>query len=214
MSKIPYKNLAYRIRTKHNLDTNDWNDMNEYIPQLYIKIKGWNPPPAPSRTENQITNFEKDVIAAIQTHTCKRPKFFILTSSQLHTLTELKNTKDFIIQLSDKNLGPAILNFRNCIKQILQEHLLTTNYQKLSHDATLHRIESTKQQLRDAFNLHKDKLTQAEVNYFKRSFTGFHRNLVFYGMPKVHKSPVSFRWVVSCVNSFPLIFSTWLESDF
>jgi len=61
--------LAYRTRTKHFLDTNDRHDNSEYIPQLYIKIKGWNPPPAPLRTESQITNFVKIIKAAIQTST-------------------------------------------------------------------------------------------------------------------------------------------------
>jgi hypothetical protein len=71
------------------------------------------------------------------------------------------------------------MNYRNYIECILQEHLLTTNYQQLPNEAALHWIESTKQKLQNAFNLHKNKLTQAEVNYFTRSFTGFHRNPVF-----------------------------------
>jgi len=209
--KDTLKKLAYRIRTKHFLDTNVRHNNSEYIPQLYIKIKGWNPPPAPLIIENQITNFEKIIKTAIQTNADKRRKFFNLTSSQLHTLTFLKKSKDFIIQPSDKNLGPTIMNYRNYIECILQEHLLTTNYQQLPNEAALYRIESTKLKLRNVFNLHKNKLTQAEVNYFTRSFTDFHRNPVFYGMPKVHKSPLSFRPVVSCVNSFPSIFSTWLD---
>jgi hypothetical protein len=30
-------------------------------------------------------------------------------------------------------------------------------------------------------------------------------------MPKVHKNPVQLRPVVSCINSFPYFFSTWLD---
>jgi len=63
----------------------------------------------------------------------------------------------------------------------------------------------------DLYNRYKNKLSQAEVNYYKRSVTGFHRNPIFYSMPKVHKSQLSFRPVVSCINSFPSIFSTWLD---
>jgi hypothetical protein len=37
---------AYRIRTKHYLQTTDRTDNQEYIPQLYIKLKNWNPRPA------------------------------------------------------------------------------------------------------------------------------------------------------------------------
>jgi len=123
---------------------------------------------------------------------CVRLKFFNLTSTQLHTLKELKDSKDFIIQPSDKNLGPTILNYKNYVKQILEEHLLIPSYQRLSHTEAAHRIESTKQQLWESYHLHKNKPTQAEVKYFKRSLTGFYRNPIFYGMPKVHKSPLSF----------------------
>ena len=38
-----------------------------------------------------------------------------------------------------------------------------------------------------------------------------HRIPIFYGMPKVHKNPLTFRPVVSCVNSFSSIFSNWLD---
>lgn len=34
---------------------------------------------------------------------------------------------------------------------------------------------------------------------------------IFYGMPKIHKTPMKLCQVVSCINSFPAIFSTWLD---
>jgi hypothetical protein len=77
---------------------------------------------------------------------------YILTIT--HTCRIEKIKKDYIIQPSDKNLGPAIMNYRNYITCILQEHIMTTNYQQLPKDSALHRIESTKQKLRNPFNLH------------------------------------------------------------
>jgi hypothetical protein len=127
------KKLAYKIRTKHYLNTTDRNDTNKYIPQLYKKIKGWNPPPATLPTENQLNKFENEIKKAIQTNTLKHQIFFNLTASQLHTLKELKTVKYIILQPSDKNLGPAILDYEDYIKHILEEHLLTPSYQQLSH---------------------------------------------------------------------------------
>jgi len=53
--------LAYKIRTKNHLITTGKTNANEYIPQLYIKLKNWNPPPAPLSTEERMTLFEKKI---------------------------------------------------------------------------------------------------------------------------------------------------------
>jgi len=124
--------LAYKIRTKHYLESTDRNEINEYIPQLYKKIKGWNPPPATLQTEHQLNNFQNNIRKAIQNNTLKYQKFFNLTESQHITLKELKNSTDIIILPSDKNLGLAILDYKSYITQILNEHLLTPSYQQLS----------------------------------------------------------------------------------
>jgi len=203
--------LAYKIRTKHYLDTNGRTSLDDYIPQLYIKLKGWNPPPAASHTETLLHSFETKLKEAIQNNTTERKKFYNLTKTQANTLKLLKNSKEFIILPSDKNLGPTIMNYHHYVEQVLREHLLTPNYQHLSQTLAHNKIEDTKQKLKDLYRNNKNNLIQAEINYFKRSFGNFHRTPVFYGMPKVHKSPMTLRPVVSCINSFVSIFSTWLD---
>jgi len=47
--------------------------------------------------------------------------------------------------------------------------------------------------------------------YFQRSFKIKHRRPIFYGLPKVHKDPISLRPVVSSVNSLLSVFSNWLD---
>jgi hypothetical protein len=44
-----------------------------------------------------------------------------------------------------------------------------------------------------------------------RSLNLKHRIPIFYGMPKVHKTPLKLCPVVSCVNSFSSILSNWLD---
>jgi hypothetical protein len=77
-------------------------------------------------------------------------------------------------------------------------------------EATL-RLQQTKQQLKDTYYTYKNSLSQNEQNFFNRSFKNQHHTPIFYGMPKVHKTPLKFCPVVSCINSFTLIFSTWLD---
>ncbi|MFN9980721.1 MAG: hypothetical protein ACK53Y_12425, partial [bacterium] len=54
-------NLAYTIRTKEHLKNLQTENNPEYIPQLYIKNKNWNPPPASPTIEDQLVNFEKSI---------------------------------------------------------------------------------------------------------------------------------------------------------
>ena len=53
--------LVYRIHTKQYLNTNGHSSSMEYMPQIYVKLKGWNPPPASLTIENQLTIFEQQL---------------------------------------------------------------------------------------------------------------------------------------------------------
>jgi len=205
------KKLAYRIRTKQYLLDNDTINRNEYIPQLYVKIKNWNPPPASASTEERMTLFEKKLREASRINTLQTHSFTSLSPLQRQTLKEFKNSKEFIIIPTDKNLGPAVLNRDDYISQLLKEHLLTPTYLKLDSDTASYRILQTARNLKNTFQKFKHLLTKPEIDFFTRSFSDSHRTPIFYGMPKVHKTPMQLRPVVSCVNSFPSIFSSWLD---
>jgi hypothetical protein len=172
-------------------------------------LKGWDPPPAPLSVENAITLFEKKLKLATHQNTLslrnKTPNF---TPIQLHTLSLLKTSTDFIIMPMDKNLGPAIMNWNEYIEQNLTEQLLTNNYCQLSTTEAEIKLQQTKQLLKDNYNLHKKSLSKSEQSFFDRSFKLQHCTPIFYGMPKVHKTQLTFRPVVSCTNSFNSIFST------
>jgi len=205
------RKLAYRIRTKNYLLDNNTRHREDYIPQLYVKLKNWNPPPAPLITEERMTLFEKRLHDASRLNFCQKHYFTSLTPSQKQTLNEFKNSKEFIVIPTDKNLGPAVLNRDDYISQVLKEHLLTPAYQQLDCNSANHLILQTKERLIQTFHNFRHQLTKPEIDFFTRSFKQIHRTPIFYGMPKVHKTPIQLRPVVSCINSFPSIFSTWLD---
>jgi len=205
------KKLAYKIRTKNYLLTNKHINNDEYIPQIYKKIQGWHPPPTSESTENRIIEFEKIIKEAITKNKNNKKYFSNLTPQQHKTLNELKNNNEFVILSSDKNLGPAIMNWKDYVSQVLSEHLMSSNYKRLSPDNAKVRLQQTKQLLIQTFHNNKHLLSQAEIKYFTRSFQEQHRIPMFYGMPKVHKSPITLRPVVSCINSFNSIFSNWID---
>jgi len=97
------------------------------------------------------------------------------------------------------------------IQQVLQDHLLTEAYQQLSQNEAKNRMEIVKTNLKELISIHANNLSKAELVYFKRSLQSFHRLPVFYGLPEVHKSPVTLRPVVSTSGSLLAVFSTWLD---
>jgi hypothetical protein len=68
-----------------------------------------------------------------------------------------------------------------------------------------------KSTLSNLISSNSNTLTKAENTYFKRSLTATFRLPIFYGLPKVHKVPMSLRPVVSSTNSLLSVFSTWLD---
>jgi hypothetical protein len=76
------------------------------------------------------------------------------------------------------------------VKQIFKDHLLTSAYKQLSSLEAKNSMEAI-----------KATLSKLEWVYFQRSLSLHHRLPIFYGLPKVHKTPVSLSPVVSGTNS-------------
>jgi len=76
--------MAKTIRTQHFLNTNGIEGTADYIKQLYIKNKYWNPPPASNRIEESIMHCEKQLKQAQRTLQIK------YKNSNLSNLTPLQ----------------------------------------------------------------------------------------------------------------------------
>jgi len=205
--------MARSIRTHFYLKQQNFNSDENYDKQIYVKLKNWHPPPAPLEVENQITTFEKLLKDRQQKLVTRNQKINLnnLTPIQKKVLKDLKANKNIIIKPTDKNLGPAAMDIETYIQQILQEHLLTSSYRQLTKEEAKHRTENLKLTFKNLFNAHKEALSKSETTYFQRSLQLHCRLPIFYGLPKVHKNPVSLRPVVSSCGSFMSILSTWLD---
>ena len=181
----------------------------QFIPQLYKKNSFYSPPLATDEIEYNLSKFDSllEKAAADLPTKCKSN----LTPTQYKLLQDLKGNPEFIILPSDKNLGPAILNREVYMERVLTEHLLSKAYRHVPPIEATAYLCQTKTSLQRLYRSHKTKLSPAERQYFERSFPETHRNPMFYIIPKVQKEPVKYRPVVSCINSFNAIFSTWLD---
>jgi hypothetical protein len=72
-------------------------------------------------------------------------------------------------------------------------------------------MEDIKTYLKKLIHDNQSNLPKEEYTYFQRSFKEFHRTPIFYGLPKIHKQPMTLWPVVSCSGSFLSIFSVWLD---
>jgi hypothetical protein len=124
----------------------------------------------------------------------------------------LRDDTRFIICLTDKNLGPAIIERDVYIRMALTEHLQNGNaYRRLSPEDASSLVANTKNELKQLITEYANCLSKAEHIYFKRSYKVDHRIPLFYLTMKVHKTPMASRPVMSCVGSFNEIFSKWLD---
>jgi hypothetical protein len=201
--------LARSIRTNYFLSQHGSLGDKNYEKQINIHNKQWHPPPAPLEIEEKLTDFQKLLKKKQQELVSKTKSLNLsnLTSYQKTILNQLKNNRNIIIKPTDKNLGPAIMDKKSYIEQILHEHLLTNTYRQLTAVEANTILDETKNTLKAIITSNKDKLSVPETTYFQRSFKGKYRLPIFYGLPKIHKQPVTLRPVVSCVNSFMSIFS-------
>jgi hypothetical protein len=91
------------------------------------------------------------------------------------------------------------------------EHLLTQDYIQLTKQEATARMDTLRKDLKLLIKNNETFFSQAEVTFFNRSLKTRFRLPIFYGLPKVHKTPMSLQPVVSGVNSLLAVFSTWLD---
>jgi hypothetical protein len=207
------RKMAQSIRTTFYLRANRCATNDEYEKQIYVKLKNWNPPTAPIEIEEKITVFEKELKKKHQQLLLnnKHRNLLNLTPLQKNIKKLLRDNRDIVIKPTDKNLGPAAMDSKSYIKQVLEEHLLTNSYKQLSKEEAKTKIKDLKTQLNAIINNNRDKLTTSELNYFQQSLQSFLRLPVFYGLPKVHQTPMSLRLVVSTCGGLLALFSNWLD---
>ena len=214
----PIDRFLRQIRLRHwvlsnvpNFDENQ-QEGESYIQNLYVPST-WRPPPVEDgNIECAALSFARKVEHLQVALADTSGRHSNLTPLQHRLMKELKDDTRFIVCLTDKNLGPCIIERMRYIERAHNDHLGdTTTYQRLTKDDAIAFERQTKSTLKQLVEQHKDDLTAAELTYFARSLKLEHRRPQFYLTFKVHKQPLKTRPVVSCVGSFNEVFSKWLD---
>ena len=191
--------------------------LDTYNPKLYVKNTRWTPPLAKPEIELRLTAFQEELTKAIHQKNLQHKYSSNLSRVQEHAIKTLKNNENFIITLTDKNLGPAILRREQYIKLIYDEHLSDIQtYQRKDEIEINSELKRIHEELLSLIHKYKETLPEADFQYLKRTILEppleSHRVPQFYGMPKVHKKgKLRTRPVISQIGSLLAKISTYIN---
>ena len=104
----------------------------KHVNKLYITSK-WRPPNANSNSESRIKNFAQALHLEQEKIKQSTKPATNVTPEVESLIKDVTSNKQFIVLMTDKNLGPAIIKREQYICAVLAEHLLVNQtYQRLS----------------------------------------------------------------------------------
>ena len=206
--------LTKDMRLKYLFQGEDDNETNNYNRKLYIKSQ-WEPPPASRDIENRITKFSEAITEKRTFITSITKQATNLTTSQQHLLKQIRDDPRFIILMTDKNLGPAIMEKEVYIERLLDEHLCDgKTYKQITPEEARTSFRDFYEDLQEILETHERCLEDNERVYFMRGMQTADRIPQFYGTPKVHKKMkphLRFRPVNSNCGSLSAVVSKYVD---
>jgi hypothetical protein len=179
--------------------------------QLFIRSK-WSPDP--NQIDIEIRARISDFLVNLRTKFNSRKAITNLTPYQTKLLEGLRDSDDFIVIPTDKNLGPAILERRVYTKRAFDDHLNDeTTYRRISASDADARMASIQAQILDFIQNEAFLLPEDEQTYLERSLDIKDKYAYFYLTAKVHKDPWKTRPIVSISGSITHGLGRWLDKE-
>ena len=184
-----------------------------YNKKLYIK-SSWVPPKATPEIETALTTYKDTITALAQQNLANQKRKHNIPSGPRKLLKTLPDNKDFLIQNTDKGLGPCIWECPYYKTRCYEDHLSDGNtYKRLTKVQAQQRLHAATYQFKILVEKHKETLPKSEYTYFQRSYKEERRIPQFYCTAKIHKTPFKTRPIVSCINSTMGDLSKWVDTQ-
>jgi hypothetical protein len=165
-----------------HMDEHPWDPK-----QLFFRSK-WEPDPAhiPAEFKARVSHFLRELTPKFRSCQVETN----LTCPQNQLLRTLKDSDDFIVFPTDKNLGPAILERSEYINRVLMDHLLDFNtYKQLSEANATTKIEALVTSVQSFYDENQTAFTHKDYVFLCRSTEVDDLYPHFYIRAKVNKTP-------------------------
>lgn len=201
-----FNKLVRNIRIKYLFTTLD--SQSNSNKELYIPNPTFEPPLASPPIENYLNFLYNNLLKILESHpinnTYDRYRVFLL--KQVSKFNKL----NLIIKPADKNLGPVVMTLSQYNKFCLDILTDNTTYQQLDTAPIMSLFTNSLLLIleRNEVN-HNTKLYKYLTYYISLNTT--RTSAKFYILPKIHKSPIAARPIVSNVNYITRQASKWLD---
>ena len=174
----------------------------DYNKLVYVPNPDFNPRPAPAQIERLMQKIKDELPSDFD-----RKFHWNLNRNQRLLLRTIRHQNHLKILNTDKNLGPAVMTMDQ-YKSFCLEHLNDRGtYRRIEvipMEQTIRRIKQFHQELVCAFP-YEQKNAKIIVHQLEASTPAY-----FHGIPKIHKTPMGCRPIVSNVNAPTNGLSKWL----
>lgn len=192
---------SVRIRNQFGPDSNK-----SYNRAIYVPNRAFQPKPCDKEIESLLSEIQKQ---AKEMQPIKRKRKYNLTKYQRRLVKEIKTRNELKIVNTDKNLGPAIMT-KQQYEMLCLEHLSQNAYQQVE---TVN-IDAIKKLVK---NFHTSFIKNKSIGFGDKKdaliiIAGLDQATLsyFHGLPKIHKSPLAMRPIVSSIGSPTDGLSKWL----
>jgi hypothetical protein len=133
---------------------------------------------------------------------------------QRQILNNLRDSKDLIIVMTDKNLGPAVIERDVYIKRVFNDHLLKTDtYRRIEPDEAAQILTTIKMKVGQFTQSFSHVLPENEREYLLRSIKQHKKIPSFYLTMKIHKTPMATRPIVAICGTITSGLGCWLDQQ-
>ncbi|CAJ1951530.1 unnamed protein product [Cylindrotheca closterium] len=207
---------AIRIRCffadQHPTNANPETDNNtdrQYNPRMYVP-SDWEPPrfTYPAIVQRRLNNFCNAILEKF----VRRQGRSNLLPHQRRALQWAQTQDNFVIALTDKNLGFCIIEKREYIQRVRTLLSDVNSYTRLSHEDAILTAAAVQVEILEWIADNRVYLASDEIKFIKRHINRVKDPFaVFYPLFKIHKTPVATRPVVSYSGSLLYALAVWCD---